>query len=127
MSDTRELKILLVEDDLPNLELYRLAFSMHGHRVLTAVSGAEALEVFREEKPDAVIVDLILGDMVGTEAIDRMRGLGAARFYLLSEAEPAVLSSAAAKCGVVGFQKLGTPVPEVVRTVIDEAFETVGG
>ena len=121
------LTILLIEDDLPNLELYRLAFSMHGHRVLTAVSGSEGIEIFKTEKPDAVICDLILGDMVGTEAIERMRELGQSRFYLLSEAEPVVLSSAARRTGVLGFQKLGTPVPEVVRTVVDDAAQAVGG
>ena len=110
--------ILLVDDDMPNLELYRLAFSIHGHTVLTAGSGKQALEVYERERPDAVVCDLILGDMVGTEAIDRMRTLrDDARFYLLSEAEPVVLSSAAARSGVTSFQKLGLPVGEVVRAV----------
>ena len=37
-ADSAHMTILLVDDDLPNLELYRLAFSMHGHKVLTAAS-----------------------------------------------------------------------------------------
>jgi CheY-like chemotaxis protein len=109
--------VLLVDDDMPNLELYRLAFSMRGHKVLTAASGEEAVAIFGEQRPDAVIMDLILGDMVGTEAIDRMRAVGEARFYLLSEAEPAVLDSAANRAGVPRFQKLGVPVGEIVKTV----------
>ncbi|MHB8509534.1 MAG: response regulator [Candidatus Dormibacteria bacterium] len=116
-TEARIMKVLLVDDDMPNLELYRLAFAMHGHQVLTAASGTEALQVFEREKPDAVIMDLILGDMVGTEAIDRMRQLGDSIFYLLSEAEPAVLDSAANRIGVPRFQKLGVPVGDVVRTV----------
>lgn len=113
----KPMKVLLVDDDVPNLELYRLAFTMHGHTVLTAASGTEAVKVFEAEHPDAVIVDLILGDMVGTEAIDRMREVGDANFYLLSEAETVVLDSAAKKSSVPGFQKLGIPVKDVVRTV----------
>jgi CheY-like chemotaxis protein len=113
------MKVLLVDDDLPSLELYRLAFSMHGHTVLTAASGAEAVEVFAEERPDVVVCDLILGDMVGTEAIERMRHVADSRFFLLSEAEPAVLSSAANQSGVVGFPKLGAPVGHVVRTITE--------
>ena len=111
--------ILLVDDDLPHLELYRLAFSMHGHKVLTAASGAEALQLYGAEKPDAVLCDLILGDMVGTEAIERMRRMHPADFYLLSEAEPVVLQSAAQRSGVQCFQKLGVPVGEVVKTITD--------
>jgi CheY-like chemotaxis protein len=114
---TKSMKVLLVDDDLPNLELYRLAFTMYGHKVFTAASGTQAVEVFGSEHPDAVIVDLILGDMVGTEAIDRMREIGDASFYLLSEAEPVVLESAAKRSGVRGFQKIGVPVGEVVRAV----------
>jgi CheY-like chemotaxis protein len=117
--DAKRMKILLVDDDTPNLELYRLAFTMHGHRVLTAESGAEAVEIFAEEQPDAVLVDLILGDMVGTEVIERMRRLHVeARFFLLSEAEPSVLTDAARRSGVIAFPKLGVPVGQVVRTIV---------
>ena len=114
------MKVLLVDDDTPNLELYRLAFTMRGHQVLTAHSGKKALEVFAAEEPDAVICDLILGDMVGTEAIEKMRAIRACRFYLLSEAEPVVLSTAAERSGVVGFQKLGVPVSDVVNAVAQD-------
>ena len=50
-------------------------------------------------------------------AIDRMRQIGEADFYLLSEAEPVVLDSAAKRSGVRGFQKIGLPVGDVVRAV----------
>ncbi len=116
-TEIKPLKVLLVDDELPDLELYRLAFTMHGHHVVTAASGMQAVEIFGTERPDAVLVDLILGDMVGTEAIARMREIGDATFYLLSEAEPVVLDNAAKRSGVRGFQKIGIPVGEVVRAV----------
>jgi CheY-like chemotaxis protein len=116
-TEIKPMKVLLVDDELPDLELYRLAFTMHGHHVVTAASGKQAVEIFGTEHPDAVLVDLILGDMVGTEAIARMREIGDATFYLLSEAEPVVLDSAAKRSGVRGFQKIGIPVWEVVREV----------
>ena len=114
------MRVLLVDDDSPNLELYRLAFSIRGHVVLTAHSGQHAIGLFATEHPDAVICDLILGDMVGTEAIERMRAIGVARFYLLSEAETMVLATAAERSGVTGFQKLDVAVSDVVRAVSDD-------
>lgn len=114
------MRVLLVDDDRPNLELYHLAFSVRGHSVLTADSGEQAIDLFTSEHPDAVLCDLVLVDMVGTEAIERMRGLGEARFYLLSEAEPNVLSTAAERSGVTGFQKLTVPVSDVVRAVSED-------
>lgn len=117
VEEPTSMKVLLVDDELPDLELYRLAFTMHGHTVLTAASGTQAVQIFDDEHPDAVVVDLILGDMVGTEAIDRMRELGDASFYLLSGAEPVVLDNAARRSGVRSFQKIGIPVGELVRQV----------
>ena len=119
------MKVLLVDDDRPNLELYRLAFSMRGHIVLTSHSGEHAIELFTTEHPDAVICDLILGDMVGTEAIERMRAIGEARFYLLSEAEAIVLATAAQRSGVTGFQKLGVAVSDVVSAGSDDFASAV--
>jgi CheY-like chemotaxis protein len=116
-TEVKPLKVLLVDDEVPDLELYRLAFTMHGHEVITAASGMQAVEIFGTEHPDAVLVDLILGDMVGTEAIARMREIGDATFYLLSEAEPVVLDNAARRSGVRGFWKVGIPIGEVVREV----------
>ena len=123
---TPSIKVLLVDDDLPNLELYRLAFTMYGHQVVTAESGTQAVEIFGSEHPDAVIVDLILGDMVGTEVIDRMRKMGEATFYLLSEAEPLVLDGAARRTGVKGFRRIGVPVGDVVRAVSAASSATAG-
>ena len=115
-----KMTVLLVDDDAPSLELYRLAFEMHGHRVLTASTGTEGVEVFKTERPDVVMMDLILGDMVGTEAIEQMRKDGEAGFYLLSEAEPLMLKTAATKSGVPGFRKLELPVNEVVKRVSED-------
>ena len=124
--ERKQMKVLLVDDDSPNLELYRLAFTMHGHKVLTASSGSEGLKLFEQEKPDAVIVDLILGDMVGTEVIARMRAVQDSSFYILSETDSSVLNSAATKAGVHGFQKLGVPVGEVVKVVTENFSQKVG-
>jgi DNA-binding response OmpR family regulator len=125
-SEGKQMKVLLVDDDTPNLELYRLAFTMRGHQVLTAMSGSEGLKVFEQERPDAVIVDLILGDMVGTEVIARMREVQDSSFYILSETDSAILNSAARKAGVHGFQKLGVPVGEVVKVVSENFSQKVG-
>jgi CheY-like chemotaxis protein len=123
---TKPMKVLLVDDDFPNLELYRLAFTMYGHEVCTAESGTSALEIFDAERPDVVIVDLILGDMVGTEVIERMRQIADATFYLLSEAEPLVLDGAARRSGVKGFRRIGVPVGDVVRAVSAASTATAG-
>lgn len=53
-------KILLVDDDIDLLEQNKLLFESKGVHIITAESGEEGWLKFMEEKPDAVIVDLIM-------------------------------------------------------------------
>jgi DNA-binding response OmpR family regulator len=66
-------KILIVEDD-PNL-LESLAYNLRneGYDVVTADDGAEALDVARREKPNLVILDLMLPKMSGFEVCRVLR------------------------------------------------------
>ena len=53
-------KILLVDDDLDLLEQNKLLFESKGFTIATGESGEEGWRLFKEEKPDAVIADLIM-------------------------------------------------------------------
>jgi two-component system nitrogen regulation response regulator GlnG len=67
---------LLVVDDEPNV-LYSLAKSLGSDtlRVVTVATARQGLELVRSEPPDAVILDVRLGDMSGLEAFDRIRAI----------------------------------------------------
>jgi DNA-binding response OmpR family regulator len=66
-------KILIVEDD-PNL-LESLVYNLRneGYEAVTAVDGAEALEVARREKPNLIMLDLMLPKMSGFEVCRILR------------------------------------------------------
>ena len=66
-------KILLVEDDTFLLEMYRLKFDAEGFYVITAVDGMEALEKTKKEKPDLVLLDIILPKMDGWDFLKNLR------------------------------------------------------
>jgi DNA-binding response OmpR family regulator len=68
-----ESKILVVEDD-PNL-LAALKYNLvrDGYRVVTAADGAEALEVARSERPELIILDLMLPKLSGFEVCRILR------------------------------------------------------
>ena len=57
--------ILVVDDEQPIIELIRYNLQKEGFDVLTAENGAKALELARAEKPDLIILDLMLPDMGG--------------------------------------------------------------
>ena len=57
--------ILVVDDELPIIELIQYNLKKEGFTVLTAENGAQALELARSKKPDLIILDLMLPDMGG--------------------------------------------------------------
>ena len=66
-------RILLVEDDPALLTILQAAMSYGGFKAEAARSGAEAIEAFGNRRFDAVLVDLGLPDLDGTDLLHRLR------------------------------------------------------
>ncbi len=66
-------KILVVDDTL-NVQVMLTDFlSSQEYEVLTACDGREALDVFRREQPDLVLLDIMMPDMDGYQFITQLR------------------------------------------------------
>ncbi len=66
-------KILIVEDDRNLLDTLKYNLHKEGYDVVTAVDGAEALDVARREKPNLIILDLMLPKISGFEVCRILR------------------------------------------------------
>ena len=60
-------KILIVDDEADILKLTSIRLRKLGYDVLTAVNGQEGLDSIRENKPDLVLLDMVLPIMNGEE------------------------------------------------------------
>lgn len=69
----KEKKILIVEDDEDLLCLYRLYLQGESYRIMEAKNGKEGLELAEKEKPDLIILDMIMPVMDGEEFIQIYR------------------------------------------------------
>ncbi len=71
MSDKK--RILCIEDEAEMIDLTRLVLEREGFEVLGAVGGAQGLEALKKEKPDLVLLDLMMPDMDGWEVYRQMK------------------------------------------------------
>jgi len=66
-------KILIVDDEKDLVSLVSLHMRISGYEVLVAGDGEKALAIAKEEKPDLIILDLMLPKMDGWEVCKRLR------------------------------------------------------
>ena len=62
--------MLVVEDEAPIREVIRDVLEDNGYRVLHAANGAEALGVLEHQRPDAVVLDLLMPVMHGWDVME---------------------------------------------------------
>jgi two-component system OmpR family response regulator len=84
MAEVTNDKILIVEDDRNLLDALKYNLRKEGYDVVTAVDGAEALYVARREKPDLIILDIMLPKMSGFEVCRTLRKEMAAPVLMLT-------------------------------------------
>jgi two-component system alkaline phosphatase synthesis response regulator PhoP len=66
-------KVLVVDDEEDILELLKFNLSREGYQVTCATSGEQALRLVRSEKPDLVVLDLMLPGIDGLEVTRRLK------------------------------------------------------
>ena len=66
-------KILIVEDDQTLLDVLTYNITKEGHHVVTAMDGAKAIEIARQQQPDLVILDIMLPKVDGLEVCRILR------------------------------------------------------
>ena len=66
-------KVLVVDDEKPISDIIKFNMVKEGYEVVTAFDGREALEMFEAERPDILILDLMLPEMDGLEVARTIR------------------------------------------------------
>ncbi len=66
-------KILVVDDDIDSLKLIGLMLQRNGYEVIAASAGNQALTKAANERPDLIILDIMMPDMNGYEVTRRLR------------------------------------------------------
>jgi DNA-binding NtrC family response regulator len=114
--------ILLVDDEPAFLRLAAAWLEKQGHRVVTAIDGAEARAAFRRERPDLVVLDLVMPPQRTPEAgLSLVPDFAAVPVVVLTAHADHELALRAVAAGAWDF--LAKPVePELLRFVVARAL-----
>ncbi len=71
--NNQEITILLVDDEPDILEIVGYNLSQEGYHIVTASNGREAIEIAKKEMPKLIIMDVMMPEMDGIEACEKIR------------------------------------------------------
>src|SRR3990167_1334238 len=72
-----QMKILIADDTQSILDLISLYLKKMDHEVMAVNSGEKAIEIFKMDRPDLIILDVLMPTMDGFECARRIREIGA--------------------------------------------------
>lgn len=70
---SKNIKVLIVEDDKTICEMYAITFMKAGFTVYTAPDGRAALQKFSKKKPDIILLDIMMPNLNGYDVLKEVR------------------------------------------------------
>lgn len=71
--------VLLIEDDQLLIKMYETKFKSEGFNVLTAEDGEMGFDVATTQKPDIILLDMMMPKMSGTEVLAKLKATEATK------------------------------------------------
>ncbi len=110
--------ILIVDDEAGILTALEQILSDEGFRTLTTASGAEALEIYRRDRPDVVFLDIWLPDRDGLETLMALRELDpGAAVIMMSGHGTAATAARSIKLGAFDYLEKPLSYDQTVNAV----------
>lgn len=66
-------KILIADDDVTLMDMYKLRLEAEDYEVVTAADGEEAIAEIRKEKPDLVLLDIMMPKINGLDVLAELK------------------------------------------------------
>lgn len=120
-------KILIIDDSSMSRRLMRRILESAGHQVIEAAEGAEGIEKYFLERPDAVFLDLTMRDMYGLEVLQKLLELDPGARVIVASADIQDMTRDIIKeAGAADF--INKPfVPEKVISSLESALSQEAG
>jgi DNA-binding response OmpR family regulator len=115
---TDQEKILVVDDEMVMRDLLYTVLTKQNYKVVTALNGREALNMMPKEKPDLVILDLMMPGLNGLETFVQMRRIDPKiETIILTGANVDDLETQARQLGVSDILRKGVGVELFLKSI----------
>lgn len=111
------MKILIVDDDADLIEGLRWYLEAEGYQILAAADGEAAIEVFRREQPDLVILDIMMPKVDGIKVCETISSESEALIMMLSARDSEIDKVRALKLGADDYVTKPFHVSELVARI----------
>ena len=120
MADLKDKTILIVDDDPDVVAAITMSLTDQGAKVFQAVDGAQAVDMANKEKPDLVILDMMLPKRSGFLVLERIKGFEDAPLVIMVTAnEGKRHHSYAESLGVDAYLLKPVPLEALITTCVD--------
>jgi len=109
-------KVMIVDDEPDIRETVKTVLEKNGYSVVTAISGDDGLKKWQTEKPDLVLMDIMMPGTPSKDIIPQMKGTKVAYLSVVrvSEAEKSDLMKAK---NIVGFIQKPFDINDLIKKV----------
>ena len=96
-------RILLVDDEPDFVEMIQMRLEANGYEVLTAYDGTEGMKTAEAEKPDLILLDVMMPGLDGLQVLRRLR-----RSEAVGDTPVIMLTARGESKAIMQAQKYGT-------------------
>lgn len=110
-------QILLIDDESSIRTVLKLNLELHGFSVLEAASGAKALELVQEHRPNVIVLDLGLPDRSGISVLKEIRSWSNVPIIVLTVRDEESTKVSLLESGADDYMTKPFSVPELIARV----------
>jgi DNA-binding response OmpR family regulator len=127
-SDLRQ-KIVIVEDNFALADIYKTRLEIIGYKCFTAYDGEQALEIIEKEKPNLVLLDLMVPKIAGDQILAKMRSTEWGkdiRVYIISNLNESDAPAGIRDYGIEGYAVKANLSDDAIDRLVDQILKPKG-
>lgn len=114
----QERSLLLVEDEIEAREFLANIIQRRGVKVFGVGTGEEAIEVYKENRPGCVFLDLRLPDMEGIAVLEKLKEINPeVKVYFITGVDDNMMKEKAIALGAQGYLSKPLDLEEIERII----------